>query len=370
MPVNFQRALADATQFSPIRYAATPTLKLSELTASGNFPYQNCTFTHSGGTALSIAGRELQLQKNVILVPSYHCPAAIEPFIWLGFECIFYRVNKDLSPNSEHMTRLLAQHKITHCLTINYFGVICHLPMLAEMLKGRDIAIIHDCAHALFDLLSYSKTPTLADATICSINKILPSIDGGIVTFKGIASKKLTSVGFIEEFKALLYLLGVTAIINRVRFAFTKPPAMTIIPATGNSAPPLRYFAHRKINRQCFRHTISLLRHSSLEDIAKRRRANYNYLCSQLSDISLGTVLKPHLDKRNIPYVLPFLLHDKKDFSKVRETGIQCLRWEEVAQTDCKVSQDYRARLLQLPCHHQLSQKELDSMVNKLKGLL
>ncbi len=368
--INFQQALANAKQFSPIRYAATPKLRLSELSLISSFDYQNLLFTHSGGTALSKAGQVLKLDSNTILVPSYHCPAAIEPFIWLGFKCIFYRVNADLSPDKNHVHQLINQHDISHCLTINYFGVICHLPLIADILSSTNIIIIHDCAHALFDLLSYTKVHNEADATICSINKILPSIDGGIVTFKSSVPRPLQPVGFVEESKAILYLLGITSIINKLRFAFKKRTEPINGALDNTKATSLCYFNSSKAEQQCFSHTIAILRRSNLNKIAQRRRENYRYLCSALKNSGLGTLLKPQLDQHNVPYVLPFLLHDKSHFSKVRQTGIQCLRWEEIAQTDCNVSQDYRSRLLQLPCHHQLSKQELDAMIKQLKDIL
>jgi len=367
MRINFQEALANAEDYAEISYSATPIFKFSELTKAQLVDTNQLTFTHSGGTALFKAGQVLQVASNTILVPSYHCPAALEPFIALGFECVFYHVKPDLSPDIEHLERLIVQYDITHCLVINYFGILSHLDAFTRIIANNNIAIIHDCAHALFQLLDCSEQPSDAAATICSINKILPSIDGGIVTFKHPYAQQLTKVGKIEEFKALLYLLGITPILNKLRFAFKQPSSADLATV---ARPRFRYFEASRTTQQCFSHTIALLRHSDLASIALARRDNYQYLCLALSNLKLGVPLQQELDEHSVPYVLPFLLHNAQDFAKLRKIGIQCLRWEEVAQSECSISQDYRFRLLQLPCHHQLSRQQLDDMIKKIKGIL
>jgi|GEM_PF-1781281 len=367
--ISFQQPLANASDFSPIRYAATPRFKLFSLSRLDPVDLQQLTFTHSGGSALYQAARVLSVQHNVILVPSYHCPAAIEPFISLGFNCVFYRVKKDLSPDYQHIKQLLSQHQVTHCLTINYFGIISSVCELAALLANRNIAIIHDCAHALFDLLEYAKNPQHADATICSINKILPSIDGGIISLKHKQIAPLTPVNRLIEFKAILYLLRITSIINKVRFAFLNRNS-TPIPTKSPKMETYRYFKPSKTEQQCFTHTISIIRHSNLKMIAAQRRSNFQYLSNALRNIPLGTPLINALKGNCVPYVFPFLLNDPRHFDQLRKNGIQCLRWEEVAYSDCDISQDYRSRLLQLPCHHQLSKQALDQMIHILKGPL
>jgi len=90
---------------------------------------------------------------------------------------------------------------------------------------------------------------------------------------------------------------------------------------------------------------------------------------SMLKPINCGRVLQTTLATDDVPYVLPFLLNNKDDFVKVRQAGVQCLRWEEAAITDCTISQDYRYRLIQLPCHHQLTTVDITAIIQILKAL-
>lgn len=369
MTIKFQHALANANDFSPIIFSAVPSLKLNELTLRENSYDNGAIYTQSGRIALTFAGQQLKRETNIILVPSYHCPAAIEPFIWLGFECIFYRVLPNLSPDLAHIKQLITHHQVTHCLTINYFGIINHLDSIVELTSPSNIAVIHDCAHALFDLINTNINKHQADATICSINKILPSIDGGMVLLKAPCNQQLVPVGLTKELKAVAYILGITPLLNKMRFMFKqRSPSASKLPCSNTNS--FRYFDPNTVNHQCFSHTKTILRRSNLNAIRQKRRDNYQYLSERLASLSLGTQLKATLDCNDVPYVMPYLLNDAKDFIKIRQAGIQSLRWEEVAMSDCAISQDYRHRLVQLPCHHQLDRHQLDHMIAQLKATL
>jgi len=367
--IQFNQPLALSDEFSAVKYSAVPRLKLSELCLSATSAVPVNRFTHSGRAALAAAGQLLHKENSIILVPCYHCPAAIEPFIWLGYQCLFYRVNSDLSPDQQHVQQLLQEHNVTHCLSINYFGVICHLDKLKALTSGHDIAMIHDCAHALFKLIEVNTDALAVDAVICSINKILPSIDGGILLLK----QQQPSVAKIDswtEFKAFIYVLGITDLINKCRSALSKPNEATNVSQPSETVhSQFRYFEPSQMSRRCFSHTILMLNHSDLTMISRKRRHNYNVLMSMLKQVDCGHVLQTDLAPEDVPYVLPFLLNDKNDFTKVRQAGVQCLRWEETAMTDCAISQDYRHRLIQLPCHHQLTMADITAIIQILKAL-
>jgi dTDP-4-amino-4,6-dideoxygalactose transaminase len=375
--IEFSPSLATSGQFSAISFAATPELKINELSWSPNSTdTSNLLFTHSGGTALAIAGHRLKQDTNIILVPSYHCPAAIEPFMWLDYQCLFYRVNSDLSPDRQHIEQLVSEHQISHCLLINYFGVTPYPKEIAEALQAQGIRIIYDCAHAMFEVLKNTTEVVKADAIICSINKLLPSIDGGILLLKTPDNKGLSKIPWWPELKAVSYSLGLTQVINKLRTKLVNKetkasPCPDSTKSSSTNAVSYRYFRPSQVEQCCFSHTISLTLHSNLELIKARRRENYLYLANLLSQDNqkAGRVLCEQLSQDIVPYVLPFILNDAKDFNHLRQAGIQSLRWEEIAITDCEISNRYRHCLVQLPCHHQLSNRELQAIANTLKEI-
>jgi perosamine synthetase len=69
------------------------------------------------------------------------------------------------------------------------------------------------------------------------------------------------------------------------------------------------------------------------------------------------------LEPNAVPYVFPFLLHDDDDFDYIREQGIQILRWEEFTPSDNKDVETLRERLIQIPCHQNLTFIELQKII-------
>ena len=57
-------------------------------------------------------------------------------------------------------------------------------------------------------------------------------------------------------------------------------------------------------------------------------------------------------------------------FHLLKLAGIPIWRWEDMALTDCPVAEDYRLRLIQLPCHQELKQMELDWMIGILRSVV
>ena len=109
--------------------------------------------------------------------------------------------------------------------------------------------------------------------------------------------------------------------------------------------------------------------HSNLKYIRNKRRENFEFIVKNINNPDVGNALFKQLETEDIPYVIPFLLEDEKFFFDLRKKGIQILRWEEVAVSDCSVSQDYRSRLIQIPCHQQLSTRQLTFIVDTFNQL-
>lgn len=370
--VEFNFPLESDQNFPPTIIAAQAKLHSRFISLSkGNSAFDKCAFTHSGRTALALAGKILQRTDtaNVILIPSFHCPAAVEPFIWLGYKIAFFKIEDDLKPDLSHIKALVKEHDITHCLLINYFGFRFITEEVADFLKQQNIKLISDCAHSIYALLDEVKNPNSpSDATICSINKMLPTIDGGLIHARDTAPPALIKHDWWTELKAIAYTLGIVGLLNKFRKQQTAQNVQDSgEPQTSNEQVKFRYFSPDNINSACFAHTEAILRISNLEKIANQRRKNFDYLVGQLSTSSKGRPTLTHYRDGEVPYVFPFLAESHLLFNRLREANIQCLRWEEVAHSECSVSQHYRKHLLQIPCHHMLTRQDLDTIVEVLK---
>lgn len=378
MAVQFLSPIANASQFPIPVISATPKFRITgiNLLYNSGLQLKNATYTRNGRGAIGIAGEALKKPgNNVILIPSYHCPALVEPFIWLGYEIRFYPVESDLSTSIETLRVLLATGEITHCVVIRYFGFSQNVHELIEFLANNQVEVIEDCAHALFAFLAHFSPEMQKDdrvsASICSINKILPTIDGGALYLKNPVQTKLQQAEWSDEAKACAFLLGVPQTLGKIKSLVkaNKPILNTIAEHTATKkVSQLRYFQPFDRQAASYRHTHYILRKSDLRDVKCKRKKNYIYLLTQIDNPQVGSPLFTEIND-DVPYVMPFLLKDEKHFSALRSKGIQILRWEEIAISSCKVSQTYRSKLIQIPCHQQLKRSQLDFIIQTINQL-
>ena len=84
---------------------------------------RSSVITVSGRTALSIFAQMRGISSTSrILLPSYHCPSMVAPFVMCGSKIEFYAITKTLEPDRDSLTRLLLERTDAVVLP-NYFGV-------------------------------------------------------------------------------------------------------------------------------------------------------------------------------------------------------------------------------------------------------
>jgi hypothetical protein len=50
--------------------------------------------------------------------------------------------------------------------------------------------------------------------------------------------------------------------------------------------------------------------------------------------------------------------------------GVPLLRWEEVAYSDCLVSERYVGDLVQIPCHQDLDDEDIEWLTGAIRNIL
>lgn len=388
MAVKFLPPIANASQFPQPSVSATPDFHLKDMVLFKGSPYQleHAVFTRNGRGAIGIAGKALKKEKdNVILIPAYHCPALVEPFIWLGYTIHFYPVMNNLHIDNTMLEQMIGQLSPTHVVVVRYFGFNQNVDETISLLRQHSVEIIEDCAHSMFRFLHHFD-PKLSheievSASICSINKILPTVDGGALYLPSKPAGKLQQTSWTEELKAFAYLLGIPQAIDSLRSKLKRrqaapPSADCNADVADNSSTALtkdegslRYFQPVDVESASYRHTHYILGKSPIDTIRAQRRHNFNYLIAGIKNSFVGQALYTELGQYDVPYVLPFLLNDDKHFFTLRKKGIQILRWEETAISECENSMHYRSHLIQIPCHHQLTQEQMDYVINTINSI-
>lgn len=389
MAVKFLPPIANASQFPQPSVSATPDFRLKDVVLFNRSPYQlaQAVFTRNGRGAIGIAGKALKkATDNIILIPAYHCPALVEPFIWLGYQIHFYPVMGNLKVDKAALENMMKELHPTHVVVVRYFGFNQNVDEMIKLLRGHDVEIVEDCAHSMFRFLHHFDPKMASDievsASICSINKILPTVDGGALYLPNRPVGKLQQTSWTEELKAFAYLLGIPQALDKIRSRSKQDiqagntqdvqandSNSSDIPSIEQEDAALRYFQPVDVESASYRHTHYILGKSQIETIRAQRRHNFAYLISKIDNPAVGQPLYTSLDQYDVPYVLPFLLNDDKHFYTLRKKGIQILRWEETAISECDNSMHYRSHLIQIPCHHQLTQAQMDFVVSTINSI-
>jgi dTDP-4-amino-4,6-dideoxygalactose transaminase len=329
-------------------------------------------FFHSGRGALYFAAKALATAAcNVVLLPAYHCPALVEPFIAAGYQIRFYPLAADLSIEQEQLSALLSAD-VTHCLVVRYFGNSLNTEQILAQLSARGIITFDDCAH---DLKTFLQHPLHASARICSLKKFIASADGGLLQLQQPVKAELESHGLLRESKNLLGLMR-QQLSERLRdsqnsrlYPSTDQKAIAASPvmATSQSCNSgLRYLTPIHQRTGSYLASGWQLRWMDLAATFARRQQHAQFLQTQLQHSALGRLLWSELSADSAPYVVPFLLNDSAGFDLLRSRGLQVLRWEELAPGNCPVSASYRSRLIQLPCHQELTTEQLADIVQAM----
>jgi hypothetical protein len=386
MPVKFSHTIANASQFPVPTVLATPKFNLFDLALmQPSPPYMDeLLFTKNGRGALGIAGQVLKdPEHNVILIPAYHCPALVEPFLSLGYKIGFYPVKNDLSVDLETLESMLDNEGATHIVVIRYFGFNQNVNAAIDLIASKNVHIIEDCAHALFSFVDSARaTDRKVSASICSINKILPSLSGGALKLhKKILDKSnveltsslssLNKPDWVSEAKAIAHLFGIPKWIDKCRGIKPNTVSTSVISnnADDDAKQEMRYFRSEDVNSGGFHNTKFILYKSKQLEIRARRREIFRHLLKNINNSKVGYALYNKLDKDDIPYVFPFVLYDEKHFYALRNKGIQILRWEELASSGCDVCTVYRSLLIQIPCHQQLNTEQLNKIIATINEL-
>lgn len=138
-------------------------------------------FTYSREAISQIMIHTNITETDKILMPSYQCNTVIDYILPFTKNIEFYEINEDLTLSSNEIINKINHHtKII--FFVHYFGIITNIkPSLIEILREKNIKIIHDLAHSFLSLYQRNFTlDTYSDYIISSIYKNIPLGVGAI----------------------------------------------------------------------------------------------------------------------------------------------------------------------------------------------
>ncbi|MDD5330414.1 MAG: DegT/DnrJ/EryC1/StrS family aminotransferase [Sulfuricella sp.] len=331
---------------------------------------------------------------TAVLLPAYHCRSVVESALYRGAEVRLYDVTAKLQPDFDSVRALAADGKASAMLLTHYFGFPNALAESRRFCTERGIALIEDCAHAFYGRADGQTLGTVGDFAISSAWKFLPLRDGAMFldnTQPRAGSRPNVhgeSPPRIMKRRPAEWRREIRAMAGAVKAWLTRSPGKPAFPAmdfvdlaarardiAGRPLPEKQLddaqFDSRQVDAAGLRVSRWLTAHAPHHRVAERRRANYGRWLSGVARIPGAEALFPALPEGVVPYAFP-LLTDAGGlaFHALKLAGIPIWRWEDVAMTTCAVSRGYRLRLLQLPCHQDLTDEEIDWMIDTLRGVM
>lgn len=189
---NFQKRKAKVQQMNHQKtIQAFPSLDIRKLFTGRTHsdPVLASTSTRfyaSGRAALFHAVKSLNCPPGcIILLPSFNCGVEVEAVLRAGCKADFYRIKNDLNIDADHIAGKIST-KTKGIVVPHYFGFPQDVTGVKELCSSMDIALMEDCAHALYSQNSNGKwLGTDGDLGLFSMRKTVFLPNGGAVLVNG-----------------------------------------------------------------------------------------------------------------------------------------------------------------------------------------
>ncbi len=357
-------------------------------------------YSTSGRAAILLALETLGVGPgDTVLLPSYHCPTMVAPAANLGARVAFYPLDEHGTPQ----LHWLQQQDLTGVrvlLAAHFFGLPQPMARIRAWCNERRIALIEDCAHALFGRSGDRPIGTWGDVAIASLTKFLPVPEGGcLVVNRGLALPArvpaLAACGLGPQLRAAMDIIEVGAVQGRLTgfnglisgslglLRYLRSGGSRFVDTLGGTAEipapaaPLSS-AERAIDSALAHRRLSaasrwLGRVMPRERIVARRRQHYERLARGLSGHTGLRPLRPHLPADCAPYVFPLWV-DQPDPGYVDlRRRMPVFRWDRMWPEVPSLPGDHGRRwshhVLQLACHQDMSDADIDNFVAALVDL-
>lgn len=351
--------------------------------------------TTSGRAAILLAMEALGVgAHSKVLVPTYHCPTMVAPIDALGAQPIFYPLDQNGSARLDWLEAMDCSG-VQAILAAHFFGLPQPMAGLRRWCDLRGVALIEDCAHALFGGSEGRPLGAWGDIAIGSLTKFMPVPEGGCMLLNAtrFAKPRLRPARWRDQFKAALDIVEVGVMHRRLHglnFVLSSildgkrllrrsvaDPAATNEPVAGGSGSPEfdgfvidSDLAHRELSAPC-RWVSS---HTPRARNISRRRHNYRFLAHALGASKSLRPLMPALPEDSAPYVFPLWV-ERPDpgYAELRRLRMPVSRWDRlwpgVPRLPGDVGVDWSSHVLQLACHQDLTEPELQRLADVLVQL-
>lgn len=356
----------------------------------------NLAWTSSGRAAIAYALRDLRVGVgDAVLVPTYHCPTMVAPIVAAGAQPLFYPISASGYPRLDIISAMDLS-AVRSMIAVHYFGLPQPLLAVREFCDQHGIALIEDCAHAMFGRASGQAIGTWGDYAIASLTKFFPVLEGGCLASarRPLREVPVRSRSWGDEFRNTGDVLETAVQFRRMPglntgfaalFALKKMlrhrPATEPLPSASTQAPDVvreglaTFEKNSPVWLKPQRGTCWLAQSANREQVIALRRRNYQYLALQLANLPGARPLFPNLTEDAAPYVFALLVDDpERYYQRFRASGVPVYRWDwrwpDTPEAAGDSGTQWAQQVFQIGCHQDLDLDAMAAIVNKIKELL
>lgn len=364
----FARHLAIWPTLSPEVYFKKPTHWLP-------FPLDqaHCRTYSLARHAIFNACHALELtSEDTVLVPAYHHGSEIEALLKAGVKTRFYEVQTNLEPDINALETLLTPD-VRALYLIHYLGFPQNATKWRKWCDEKNILLIEDAAQAFLTTWKGQPVGSFGHMGVFCLYKTYGIPDGAAVVTTTTLSKPTanTTTGTWRTFKRHInWLSARNSLFGFVQLQI-EPFVYWIKKQTGR---PDEEFELGDPETPPSKMTLHLLPKLLDEQTSQRRRNNYQFLLFHLGQ----HVPYPFstLPEGASPFAFPLQIQNAKLFLKrLRRFGvIGLLFWfynhPSLPTENFPKSMELRSQLIALPVHQELTQNELQQIVDAVKNLI
>jgi len=311
----------------------------------------------------------------------------VAPAVHAGAEPVFYSVTSD-GVDSSALAKLDTR-RVKAMLVAHFFGRPVPLARLREFCDSRGIALIEDCAHALFGMTDGRPVGAWGDFAIGSLTKFLPVPEAGcLASWRRPVNIALARQPLRAELKCAVDVLelgvryrrmpGLNTLLS-IAFSLKNAIRHQAQPQSDVPEPPFadvtEQFDSDYASSAPTRFARLVASATGWRRVRQRRCSNYAALARALGELRGLRVLYPELPESAAPYVMPVWVTDPEPrYRALRAAGCPVFRWEWLWPGTPLLPGDeglgWSRHVFQLPCHQDLTEQDLDWLVATVTRVL
>jgi dTDP-4-amino-4,6-dideoxygalactose transaminase len=341
---------------------------------SGGWLPERSLFFGSGRAALWGALHALGVGLgDEVLLPSYLCESVVSPVVARRATPRFFPVGRGLRPDLAALDAAIGP-RTRAIVLIHYFGFPGPVEEVRQLCESRGVALIEDCAHALFGRLGDRPLGTFGAAAIYSPWKSLPLPDGGLLALNR-AELRVDGPLAASSRAATVRRVAYRSV-GSLETLFGWSPRLALLRRNGlrralhdrTSGAPVDVRAGAPLSRK-------MLDAAPADQIVARRRENYRRLLKAAARLSWAEPLFDDLPAGVCPLGLPLVAEERdrrRDELLAHGVNVRTY-WEhlpvEVGADRFEAAAWLRDRILVLPVHQGLRSDQVDWLAKKLSAI-